>query len=116
VLEATHHQAHSRGQTDEDDGEADHHGHLDVHLHHAVDVPDRTAGLPTADGVVRGVVSARTLEIFLDHVSIWFINIVRSLHGAEISGARHRGGCEDAEGGEGDGGGGGGGVEGGGGW
>lgn len=66
MLETTHHQAHSRGQTDEDDGEADHHGHLDVHLHHAVDVPDRTAGLPTADGVVRGVVSARTLEIFLE--------------------------------------------------
>ena len=66
MLETTHHQANSRGQTDEDDGEADHHGHLDVHLHHAVDVPDRTAGLPTADGVVRGVVSPRTLEIFLE--------------------------------------------------
>ena len=66
---------------------------------------------PSQYGELRG-------KSYLDHVSIWFINIVRSLHGAEISGARHRGGCEDAEGGEGegDGGGGGGGVEGGGGW
>ena len=52
MLETAHHQADCRGQTDEDDGETDHHGHLDVHLHHAVDVSDRTAGLATADGVV----------------------------------------------------------------
>ena len=65
MLEATHHQDHGGGQADEDDGEADHHGHLDVHLHHAVDVSDRAAVLPTADGVVQRIISARTLEIFL---------------------------------------------------
>jgi len=106
VLEATHHQAHSRGQTDEDDGEADHHGHLDVHLHHAVDVSDRAAVLPTADGVVQRIISARTLEIFLDHVAI--SHIVSLLHRTEVGGGG--GECEDAEGGEagGEGGGGGG--------
>ena len=67
MLEATHHQTDSREQTDEDDGEADDHGHLDVHLHDAVDVSDRTAGLTTADGVVQGIISARTLEIFLKY-------------------------------------------------
>jgi len=112
VLEAAHHQADSRGQADEDDGEADHHGHLDVHLHHAVDVSDRTAGLATADGVVQRIISSGTLEIFLDHVS--FSHVVSPLHRTEISAARHSGGCEGAEdseaGGEGEG------VEGGGGW
>ena len=66
MLEATHHQADSRGQTDEDDGEADHHGHLDVHLHHAVDVSDRTAGRPAADGVIQRILRSGTLEIFLE--------------------------------------------------
>ena len=65
MLETTHHQDDGGGQTDEDDGEADHHRHLDVHLHHAVDVSDRAAVLPTADGVVQRIISARTLEIFL---------------------------------------------------
>ena len=65
MLETTHHQADSRGQTDEDDGEADHHGHLDVHLHHAVDVSDRAAVLATADGVFQRIISSRALEIFL---------------------------------------------------
>ena len=70
MLEATHHQADSRGQTDEDDGETDHHGHLDVHLHHTVDVSDRTAGLATADGVFQRIIWARTLEIFLKFLII----------------------------------------------
>ena len=65
MLETAHHQAHCRGQADQDDGEADHHGHLDVHLHHAVDVSDRAAGRPTADGVVQRIISSGTLEIFL---------------------------------------------------
>ena len=72
MLETTHHQANSRGQTDEDDGEADHHGHLDVHLHHAVDVSDRTAGLATADGVVQRIISAGTLKIFLDNYYYYY--------------------------------------------
>ena len=70
MLETAHHQADSRGQTDQDDGEADHHGHLDVHLHHAVDVSDRTAGLATADGVVQRIISAGALEIFLYNLQI----------------------------------------------
>ena len=67
MLETTHHQADSRGQTDEDDGETDRHGHLDVHLHHTVDVSDRTTGLATANGVFQRIICARTLEIFLKY-------------------------------------------------
>ena len=67
MLETAHHQADCRGQTDEDDGETDHHGHLDVHLHHAVDVSHWTTGLTTADGVVQRIISAGTLKIFLKY-------------------------------------------------
>lgn len=63
--EAADHQRGGRAQAGEDDGDAEDHGHLDVHLQHRVDVAHGAARLAAADGVVRRVVRARALEIFL---------------------------------------------------
>ena len=52
MLETAHHQADSRGQADEDDGETDEHRHLDVHPQHAVYVSEGAAGLATAVSLV----------------------------------------------------------------
>ena len=63
--EAADHQRGGGGEAGEDDGDAEHHGHLDVHLQHGVDVAHGAARLAAADGVVRRVVRARALKIFL---------------------------------------------------
>ena len=75
MLETADNQANRRGDAQEDDGDGDHHGHLDVHLHHAVDVPERTAGLTTADRVVRRILGPGTFEIFLEQKIIGSVSI-----------------------------------------
>jgi len=72
-----------RCHADNDDSEADGHGHPDVHLHHGVYVPERAAFLLAANGVVLRILGTRTLKEFLDCFVIWLVIVVGPLHRTE---------------------------------